>query len=170
MSRNSLTVSGRSVGTDMAEVSETTPARRILIVDAETGKYIGHFGAYGANPIDDAAAAAGGRWVTDRLKGVKKPAFFRNPVHCVKIADDGKLYVCDRGNDRIQVFDKNSPDLGKACSNPTGEAGKCGYVTEQFVSEKTNIIGTAVSTVWGSLLDIGAAASEAIFVKLHFFS
>ena len=91
--------------------------RRVLIVDANTGKYIGHFGAYGQNPVDDAAAAAGGRWVVDRLKGVKKPAFFRNPVHCVKIADDGKIYVCDRGNDRIQVFDKNDPDLDQPCSS-----------------------------------------------------
>ena len=43
----------------------------------------------------------------------------------VKIADDGKIYVCDRGNDRIQVFDGKDPALGKACSNPNGEAGKC---------------------------------------------
>lgn len=123
--------------------------RRILIVDAATGKYIGHFGAYGSNPVDDAAAAAGGRWVVDRLKGVKKPAFFRNPVHCVKIADDGKIYVCDRGNDRIQVFDKNSPELGKPCSNPDGVAGKCGFVAEQAISGNTETIpampGTSVS-------------------------
>ena len=84
--------------------------RRILIVDADTGKYIGHFGAYGNNPIDDAAAAAAGAWPQASAKGEKKPAFFRNPVHCVKIADDGKLYVCDRGNDRIQVFDAKDPD------------------------------------------------------------
>ena len=63
----------------------------------------------------------------------------------MKIADDGKIYVCDRGNDRVQVFDKNSPELGKACSNPTGQPGKCGYVAERFVSDHTNIIGTAVS-------------------------
>ena len=123
--------------------------RRILIVDANTGKYIGHFGAYGQNPIDDAAAAAGGRWVVDRLKGVKKPAFFRNPVHCIKIADDGKIYVCDRGNDRIQVFDKNSPELGKPCTNPEGAAGKCGFVAEQMISGNTETIpampGTSVS-------------------------
>ena len=31
----------------------------------------------------------------------RKPAFFRNPVHCVKIANDGRIYVCDRGNDRL---------------------------------------------------------------------
>ena len=29
--------------------------RRILIMDADSGKYIGHFGAYGNNPVDDGA-------------------------------------------------------------------------------------------------------------------
>jgi len=120
--------------------------RRILIVDADTGKYIGHFGAYGSNPVDDAGAAAGGRWVTDRLKGVKKPAFFRNPVHCVKIADDGKIYVCDRGNNRIQVFDSKDPSLGKPCSNPEGVAGKCGYVAEQAISANTETLGVMPGT------------------------
>ena len=119
--------------------------RHVLIVDADTGKYIGHFGAYGNNPVDDAAARAAGTWIADSSKGNKKPAFFRNPVHCVKIANDGKIYVCDRGNDRIQVFDKNDPALGKPCTNPTGKAGQCGFVAEQFVSDHTNIIGTAVS-------------------------
>jgi len=91
--------------------------RRVLIVDATTGKYIGHFGAYGNNPVDDAGAAAAGRWPADYAKGATKPAFFRNPVHCVKIADDGKIYVCDRGNDRIQVFNKADPSLGEPCAD-----------------------------------------------------
>ena len=39
--------------------------RRVLIVDANTGKYIGHFGAYGNNPVDDAAAKAAGTWIDD---------------------------------------------------------------------------------------------------------
>jgi hypothetical protein len=119
--------------------------RRVLIVDANTGKYIGHFGAYGNNPVDDAGAEAAGPWIVDYSKGNKKPAFFRNPVHCVKIANNGKIYVCDRGNDRIQVFDKNDHTLGKPCSNPTGKVGTCAFVAEQFVSDHTNIIGTAVS-------------------------
>ena len=42
-----------------------------------------------------------------------KPAFFRTPVHCVKVASDGKVYVCDRGNNRIQVFDGRDPALRK---------------------------------------------------------
>jgi DNA-binding beta-propeller fold protein YncE len=143
--------------------------RRVLIVDANTGKYIGHFGAYGNNPIDDKAAADAGVWMNDYTKGNKKPAFFRNPVHCVRIANDGKIYVCDRGNDRLQVFDKNSPDLGKACGNPNGEAGKCGFVAEQFVSEKTNIIGSAVSMAFStdkaqSCLYVGDNANMAIYI------
>ena len=121
--------------------------RRVLIVDANTGKYIGHFGAYGSNPIDDAAARAAGPWMNDYAKGNKKPTFFRNPVHCVKIANDGKMYVCDRGNNRLQVFDTKDPNLGKPCSNPTGEVGKCGFVAEQLISEHTNSPppGTSVS-------------------------
>ena len=33
-----------------------------------------------------------------------KPKFFRSPVHCAKLANDGLLYVCDRGNNRVQIF------------------------------------------------------------------
>ena len=143
--------------------------RRVLIVDANSGKYLGHFGAYGNNPINDAAAAAAGPWIADYLKGNKKPAFFRNPVHCVKIANDGKIYVCDRGNDRIQVFDKNDPTLGKRCSNPDGKPGTCGFVAEQFVSPHTNIIGTAVSVNFStdkaqSCLYVGDNANMTIYI------
>jgi DNA-binding beta-propeller fold protein YncE len=131
--------------TNRLYISDGYGNRRVLIVDANTGKYIGHFGAYGNSPVDDRAAAAAGPWMAGYSKGDKKPAFFRNPVHCVKIANDGKIYVCDRGNDRIQVFDKNDPALGQPCSNPAGEPGRCGFVAEQPISEHTNIIGTAVS-------------------------
>ena len=120
--------------------------RRVVIVDAATGKYIGHFGAYGNNPVDDAAAAAAGPWMNDFTKGNMKPAFFRNPVHCVKISKEGLLYVCDRGNNRLQVFNARDPNLGKECANTAGEAGKCGFVKEQHVAIKTNgLPGSAVS-------------------------
>ena len=32
---------------------------------------------------------------------------FRTPVHCAEPSLDGLIYVCDRPNDRIQVFQKN---------------------------------------------------------------
>ena len=143
--------------------------RRVLVMDANTGKYIGHFGAYGNNPVDDAGARASGTWIADAAKGNKKPTFFRNPAHCVKIANDGKIYVCDRGNDRIQVFDKNDPALGKPCANPNGEAGKCGFVAEQFISDHTNVIGTAVSMSFSadkaqSCLYIGDNANMTMYI------
>ena len=73
--------------------------RRVLIVDANTGKYIGHFGAYGNSPVDERSRQAAGTWIDDYTKGNKKPAFFRNPVHCVKIANDGKI-LCLRPGKR----------------------------------------------------------------------
>jgi DNA-binding beta-propeller fold protein YncE len=30
---------------------------------------------------------------------------FGNPVHCVRLSNDGKVYVCDRVNNRVQVFE-----------------------------------------------------------------
>ena len=64
--------------------------RRVLIVDAATGKYVGHFGAYGQNPVvgenggDDGEGV--GPWAGDFRKGALKPKFFRSPLHCAKLA------------------------------------------------------------------------------------
>src|SRR5579871_3839604 len=161
----------RDPKTNRLYISDGYGNRHVLIVDADTGKYIGHFGAYGNNPVDDAGAKAAGTWIADYTSGNKKPAFFRNPVHCVKLANDGKIYVCDRGNDRIQVFDSNDPMLGKQCSNPNGEPGKCGFVAEQFISEHTNttIPGTAVSMSFStdkaqSCLYVGDNSNMTIYI------
>jgi hypothetical protein len=73
--------------------------RRVLVLDAKTGAYKRHWGAYGAKPNDDKQAAYDPK---------APPAQqFANPVHCVRLARDGLLYVCDRQNDRIQVFHKD---------------------------------------------------------------
>lgn len=73
--------------------------KRVLVVDAATGLYKRHWGAYGNVP-------------DDTNPGPYDPAApvaqqFRNPVHCVRIANDGLVYVCDRVNNRYQVFQKN---------------------------------------------------------------
>jgi len=148
--------------------------RRILIVDSETGKYVGHFGAYGTNPVDDKAAAAAGRWNPAYGPGpAPKPGFFRNPVHCVKLANDGKIYVCDRGNDRIQVFDGRDPALGRPCENPSGAPGRCGFVGEARVSDHTETMpllpGTAVSVNFSrdaaqSCLYVGDNTNQTIYI------
>ncbi len=70
--------------------------RRVIVFDAETGAYKRHWGAYGHKPDDTPTA---------RYNPNDPPAQqFRNPVHCVVLSNDGLLYVCDRVNDRIQVF------------------------------------------------------------------
>ena len=69
---------------------------RVIVYDAETGAYKRHWGAYGHKPEDvnlgnyDPAAPPAQQ--------------FRNPVHCAELSVDRLLYVCDRVNDRIQVF------------------------------------------------------------------
>jgi DNA-binding beta-propeller fold protein YncE len=73
--------------------------RRVIVFDATSGAYKRHWGAYG-KPPDDAKQPP-----YDPAAPVSQQ--FRNPVHCVKIANDGLVYVCDRSNNRIQVFRKD---------------------------------------------------------------
>src|SRR5436305_11410545 len=74
---------------------------RVIVFDADTGAYKRHWGAYGKKP-DDVDL---GRYDP---KG-PPPQQFRNPVHCADLSVDRLLYVCDRVNDRIQVFKPDGP-------------------------------------------------------------
>jgi len=107
---------------------------RVVVVDAETGLYHRHWGAYGQNPVNDAAADAVGPYSDDRDAGIT-PANFRNPVHCVRIANDDKVYVCDRVNDRMQIFDKTV--VGAPCDNPGQAVGVCGFLGEKTIRAAT---------------------------------
>ncbi len=69
---------------------------RVIVFDADTGKYKRHWGAYGHKPDD---ANMGPYNPND-----PPPQQFRNPVHCAELTHDNLLYVCDRVNDRLQVF------------------------------------------------------------------
>jgi hypothetical protein len=73
--------------------------RRIIVFDAKTGAYKRHWGAYGTKtPTDDKLPPYKPAALADQSKS------FGNPVHCVRLSNDGLVYVCDRANDRIQVF------------------------------------------------------------------
>jgi DNA-binding beta-propeller fold protein YncE len=73
--------------------------RRVVVFDSETGTYKRHWGAYGNKPSDDK---------TPPYDPAKPPSQqFGNPVHCIRIAKDGLVYVCDRTNDRMQIFRKD---------------------------------------------------------------
>jgi DNA-binding beta-propeller fold protein YncE len=73
--------------------------RRVAVFDSETGAYKRHWGAYGKKPSDEK---------TPPYDPAKPPsAQFGNPVHCVRFDKDGLVYVCDRTNDRVQIFRKD---------------------------------------------------------------
>ena len=121
--------------------------RRVLIADANTGQFIGYFGAYGNNPIDDAAARAAGPWMNDYTKGNTKPAFFRNPVHCVKIANDGIGMSATAAMTGCRCSTPRTPIWASPAATRQARPGKCGFVAERLISEHTNSPppGTSVS-------------------------
>ena len=117
---------------------------RVIVFDADTGAYKRHWGAYGKRPDDGyfkrlaakrgpAANPAGGVQNEGGPTGYNPkeppPEQFRI-VHAVRIAKDGLVYVCDRTNDRIQVFHKDGT-----------------FVKEMFIARNT--VGS------GSVWDIG---------------
>ena len=82
---------------------------RVIVFDADTGQYKRHWGAYGHKP-DDANL---GPYDPNAPPAQQ----FRNPVHCAEISVDRFLYVCDRINDRIQVFKPDGTFVKEAFFN-----------------------------------------------------
>ena len=76
--------------------------RRIVVFDIKTGDYKRHWAAYGTKEATDEKLPAYTPVAITQLS-----RSFSNPVHCVRLARDGLVYVCDRANDRIQVFQKD---------------------------------------------------------------
>jgi DNA-binding beta-propeller fold protein YncE len=100
---NSLSQLGRPAHMVVASgelfVADGYGNRRVVVFDAGTLAYKRHWGAYGERPHDDKLPPYDPRVALLRS--------FGNPVHCVRVSNDGLVYVCDRANDRIQVFDKS---------------------------------------------------------------
>ena len=91
--------------------------RRVVVFDSETGAYKRHWGAYGNKPSDEKTPPY------DPAKPVSQQ--FGNPVHCVRISKDGLVYVCDRINDRYQIFRKDGT-----------------FVSEHFFERNTRLNGS----------------------------
>ena len=98
---------------------------RVVVVDADSGLYLRHWGGYGQNPVDDSG---------ENSDPIGPDPNFKNPVHCVRIVGNW-VYVCDRVNNRIQVFDKNI--AGAPCANPGLNIGVCGFLGEAFIALET---------------------------------
>src|SRR6202163_3474479 len=82
---------------------------RVIVFDADTGQYKRHWGAYGHKPDDTDL----GKYDPDAPPAQQ----FRNPVHCADLSVDRLLYVCDRVNDRIQVFKTDGTFVKEAFFN-----------------------------------------------------
>ncbi|MEK6285004.1 MAG: hypothetical protein AABO57_04620 [Acidobacteriota bacterium] len=97
--------------TNEVYVADGIGNHRVAVFDADTGAYKRHWGAYGEKPEDGSLGP---------YDPNAPPAKQFRTVSCAAISKDGLVYVCDRQNDRIQVFQKD---------------GK--FVKEAFVSKST---------------------------------
>jgi hypothetical protein len=121
---------------------------RVIVFDRTTGAYKRHWGAYGKMPDDEYFVSAGehlpgpfsGAVQHENRPSQYDPAGPPSPqfriVHSVRISHDDLVYVCDRTNDRIQVFRKDG-----------------GFVREGFIAKQT--FGS------GSVWDIGFSIDPA---------
>ena len=107
---------------------------RVIVFDSETGAFKRMWGAYGKPPTDEKMPAYD--------PAAAPSAQFGNPVHCVRISKDGLVYVCDRANDRIQVFKKD------------------GSFVKEMVVEKNTL---ANGSVWD--LEIWRDANESVLIN-----
>jgi DNA-binding beta-propeller fold protein YncE len=103
--------------TNEAFVADGYRNRRVAVLDADTGKIKRYWGAYGNKPNDDQEAP-----YDPNAAALQQ---FRSPVHCVALAKDDLLYVCDRQGDRVQIF------------KPDGT-----YVKEAFFAKNTRGAGS----------------------------
>lgn len=96
--------------------------RRVIVFDADTGEYRRMWGAYG-NPPDDEASNA------PQYEGPAARQF--NTVHGIRVSEDGRVYVADRRNNRVQVFTLDGT-----------------FEDELFVERPTRLLGTAFSVAF----------------------
>jgi hypothetical protein len=94
------------VGASEVYVADGYGNRRIVVFDSETGDYKRHWGAYGNTPHDDPMPP---------YDPAVPPG---NPVHCVQVSRGGLVYVCDRTNDRYQIFQKDGTFVSEAFFEP----------------------------------------------------
>ena len=115
---------------------------RVIVLDARSGAYKRHWGAYGKRPDDTYFTRSGERLpspFSGQVQHEDKPSQYDPDgppppqfriVHAVRLSHDGLVYVCDRTNDRLQVFTKDGA-----------------FVREAFIAKET--LGS------GSVWDIG---------------
>jgi DNA-binding beta-propeller fold protein YncE len=92
---------------------------RVMVFDADSGAFKRLWGAYGEKPEDmPPQPARGGAAPPVPAVPIDPNAppsrQFGTATHCVRIARDGLVYICDRSNNRIQVFRKDGTFVKEA--------------------------------------------------------
>lgn len=95
-----------------AYVADGYGNKRVAVIDADSGKFKRYWGAYGNKPDDTNLGPYN--------PNAPPAQQFRTPVHCAELSNDRLVYVCDRPNDRIQVFRQDGT-----------------FVKEQFIAKRT---------------------------------
>jgi DNA-binding beta-propeller fold protein YncE len=121
--------------------------RRVIVFDADTGKYKRMWSAFGNVPTDPEKWTIPSGWKgtvghdnsfsPDDLEGQETLDAEQGPqqfagVHSVRVSNDGLVYVCDRRNQRVQVFTLD---------------GK--YLAQVFISRGKMALSNATGTLFG---------------------
>jgi DNA-binding beta-propeller fold protein YncE len=97
--------------------------RRVIVFDADTGKFKRMWGAFGSVPTDAAPNPA----LPDAdERGAPQ---FVQPVHAARVSNDGLVYVSDRGGKRVQVFTLDGKYVSQVFIGRECKAPECGNGT-----------------------------------------
>ena len=157
-------------------ISDGYGNHRVVVFDEDTGQYKRHWGAYGNKPTDEKAPPRDPAAVEDQANSGQRsgppPKNFSTP-HCVIISNDGLVYVCDRVNDRIQVFHKDGTFVKEVFIEPntmrSGSVWDMEFSRDPLqtyiyaangVNEKINILLRSTLQVLTSFGDGGRGAGE----------
>jgi DNA-binding beta-propeller fold protein YncE len=129
--------------------------KRVIVFDSDTGTFKRLWGAYGHPPNDADPGAYDPPATPDQQ--------FRSPVHCVHISKDGLVYVCDRLNDRMQVFTKQGKFMNEFTVRPQtlgmGSVWQLAFSTDEH--QKYLLVADGENNViWTIRREDGVAVSQ----------
>jgi len=97
--------------------------RRVIVFDADTGRFKRMWGAFGSVPTDAPPNPA----LPDADEN-GAPQFVQ-PVHAARVSNDGLVYVSDRGGKRVQVFTLDGKYVAQVFIGRECKAPECGNGT-----------------------------------------